>query len=1216
MRSCQVWLPRAGESKARIGEAHSSSTAGGSSPLSVCLACAHVGCAQHARQHWAQRKDHALALDAAALAAWCFRCDAPLPLPALGEAAAGAVAARGPEDVTTSNSADDVPDTSDAALEGRRGAGVAAAAEDESSAAEECGPLAEPCPSLEQQSLATAARLVRDRREALADEERASASAATAAATAAAAAAGPSEAEEEHAEATAEADAEAEGGKQEEHELGNVDRRRPVRGLVNLGSTCFFNSVMQNLVALEPLRLHFLGNGAAKLAGVVEGPLSSALRSFYRETEAEVPTAKARKDKGYLLSQAAVGSGYKRHRHGQGGASKASKADAALREQGPLAAPAYNPRSLFGVLCSRAPRFKGFQQQDSHELLRCLLDALQTEELQIQRRCPAAAPADGPESRRRSRGQPEADPAQRALVTVDAGKEGTGCDSRPAGSCGAAEGKEEEEELDVEVELASCNGDSEHVEHIAEPPVAPSSPNGEPCGKKPGSADHSTAKTLVDELFGGQLSSTVICCACRHSSVVLEPFLDLSLPIPAPASPERSTIAAGARAAKKPTTKQRSVARERARLVDAVADLGSSAAAASEEVGIEASAACSLAPSSDSTMDVMGRTGGVTSSVESSCSGVNNSGPEPGSRALAAKETGQSDTAIHEAPGVADPEHDEDRSTCEDLASGVPLDVVVQPTFQGVEKSPSSEEPQSSLSLAGCLYEFIKPERLSGQDAWACEACAARLCKGVVLEERQEAAGDNLSNEESESCLYRTASAGEQEQTDDKNQPASVHDPVSHDESCVIEESEEVAEVAEGVKEDAGNGVEAERASGSDGAATEEVSIGDQFLDLAEEALPNGATVSSEELADSRSVCARRNRTVHKTGRLHRRLNASGTTKAQEVRAEGPNIQAPGRRKQDAMKQFLISKAPQVLIVHLKRFAQDSRGHLSKLGGHVTFNEWLDVSPYIDMRSSKEVAKTCCYRLVGVVEHTGTLRGGHYVTYPPVIENRGERVGGNEAACGNSRHSNAGKGRVTACEQVRYRRDRAGEGPLPCSNGRPVRAAVAPQIPRVSEGRTHQGHIALPPAESRAENPFHRPPHDLQICNLRSGLRFVPLPHKFVSHHFEQGERNGAHLTIQPKVQVHEALALGSALHGLLVGGWYQIRWKQSHGIPHRGVTHNCLSCSHYLHKVPSAFRPERRKAKRSIQLRTKASLMPTESTISEKGPKSLEALMAAAHPT
>ena len=39
------------------------------------------------------------------------------------------------------------------------------------------------------------------------------------------------------------------------------------------------------------------------------------------------------------------------------------------------------PSHLFGQVCKKTPRFKGFQQQDSHELLRCLLDGMKTEEV-------------------------------------------------------------------------------------------------------------------------------------------------------------------------------------------------------------------------------------------------------------------------------------------------------------------------------------------------------------------------------------------------------------------------------------------------------------------------------------------------------------------------------------------------------------------------------------------------------------------------------------------------------------------------------------------------------------------------------------------------------------------------------------------------------------------------------------------------------------------
>uniref|UniRef100_A0A2D4L8H9 Peptidase C19 ubiquitin carboxyl-terminal hydrolase domain-containing protein n=1 Tax=Micrurus spixii TaxID=129469 RepID=A0A2D4L8H9_9SAUR len=43
--------------------------------------------------------------------------------------------------------------------------------------------------------------------------------------------------------------------------------------------------------------------------------------------------------------------------------------------KGPL-----SPKILFSQLCQKAPRFKGFQQQDSQEVLHYLLDAMRIEE--------------------------------------------------------------------------------------------------------------------------------------------------------------------------------------------------------------------------------------------------------------------------------------------------------------------------------------------------------------------------------------------------------------------------------------------------------------------------------------------------------------------------------------------------------------------------------------------------------------------------------------------------------------------------------------------------------------------------------------------------------------------------------------------------------------------------------------------------------------------
>lgn len=164
-----------------------------------------------------------------------------------------------------------------------------------------------------------------------------------------------------------------------------------VRGLANLGNTCFFNSVMQNLLAMDKLRDYF-----SSLDGPA-GPLTISLKKLFIETSP------------------ALG----------------------LRN-------VISPRSLFGCLCTKSPQFRGYQQHDSHELLRCLLDGLCTEESSARK------------------------------------------------------------------QVQSSKDDA--------PKPAP---------------------TFVDAIFGGQLSSTVSCLECGHTSTVYEPFLDLSLPLPTKRSPSK-----------------------------------------------------------------------------------------------------------------------------------------------------------------------------------------------------------------------------------------------------------------------------------------------------------------------------------------------------------------------------------------------------------------------------------------------------------------------------------------------------------------------------------------------------------------------------------------------------------------------------------------------------------------------------------------------------
>lgn len=92
-------------------------------------------------------------------------------------------------------------------------------------------------------------------------------------------------------------------------------------------------------------------------------------------------------------------------------------------------------------------------------------------------------------------------------------------------------------------------------------------------------------------------------------------------------------------------------------------------------------------------------------------------------------------------------------------------------------------------------------------------------------------------------------------------------------------------------------------------------------------------------------------------------------TKVQNNNADTKMVCTP------STKQYLISKVPAVLILHLKRF-QAQRVDFRKVTRHVSFPILLDLAPIC-----KNHRKPRMYALYGVVEHSGTIHGGHYVAY-------------------------------------------------------------------------------------------------------------------------------------------------------------------------------------------------------------------------------------------
>lgn len=91
----------------------------------------------------------------------------------------------------------------------------------------------------------------------------------------------------------------------------------------------------------------------------------------------------------------------------------------------------------------------------------------------------------------------------------------------------------------------------------------------------------------------------------------------------------------------------------------------------------------------------------------------------------------------------------------------------------------------------------------------------------------------------------------------------------------------------------------------------------------------------------------------------------------------------------NATKRFLISSPPAVLILHLKRFQIGPRCMFRKMSKHVNFPVILDLAPFCSekVKTLPNVSSNqtkLLYSLYGVVEHSGSMHGGHYVAYVKV----------------------------------------------------------------------------------------------------------------------------------------------------------------------------------------------------------------------------------------
>ncbi|KAJ6836307.1 ubiquitin carboxyl-terminal hydrolase 2-like isoform X1 [Iris pallida] len=711
-----------------------------------------------------------------------------------------------------------------------------------------------------------------------------------------------------------------------------------VRGLSNLGNTCFFNSVMQNLLATNLPRDYLLGSESPF------GPITIALRKIFIETSSLADTKNV-----------------------------------------------MSPKALFGSICAKQPQFRGYQQQDSHELLRYLLAELDVEELSYRKL-------------HNSSDEEKVD-AKPNVTFVDAIFAGQTSSTVCCTECGFTS-VVHEPFLDLSLPVPSKKP-SPNKKVPPQPPkrgkqplkernkgrkfrekgVAKTSPSGE-LGKGESSELPSASTASV----GPKPEQVEVISERTEDDYTWMDFLN----DPGPMIFEDDAVqGADTEQVPQSTAQCTSDSQLKECSVDLVVPSESCGENSCGDLMtspcVEASS-IQLLKESDPTLEGTNSTSSCSQTVEN--------------------------VAFFGAPveeefdGFGDMFNEPEVTSAskKENAVGEDMDLTLCTGNSSESNQDEVDNTNSPVSINSCLALFTKPELLSDEQAWHCERCSENVGPKTGKLKTDEALNEGKLRSKNSSPNIEVVSSslevlGNRNTSTSKNlapEVGGLDDP-----STIENTSQKPLDSAGG--SDSNGDVQNDGSSNSLGTdisqkdpkavesdntsqyqscssvfrntVTEESSM-NQDSGLCGMNDLDGAGCDGELKLTFSSACE--NDTKSKVNQPEKCLqllekgHPVAGNKGDEVKSETKKV------KRDATKRILIYRTPPILTIHLKRFSQDARGRLSKLSGHVGFSEELDLRSYMDPRSEEK--DKCQYRLIGVVEHSGSMSGGHYIAYV-----RGER---------------------------------------------------------------------------------------------------------------------------------------------------------------------------------------------------------------------------------